>query len=133
MTGPCETTWEPHCLSWVTACNWQGLATCPLGPTHVRRCLEICTEGMLGIPQTPDFEEDAWKREDNLPALLAYTLEKNVLVAREEHRVREEARAEELRRLALAELEVSSPMLCHLTSCQGLPMSATILMAVPHL
>ena len=61
---------------------------------------------MLGVPQTPDFEEDAWKREDNLPALLAFTLEKNILVAREEHRVREEARAEELRRLALAELEV---------------------------
>ena len=71
------------------------------------RCLEICTEGMLGVPQTPDFEEDAWKREDNLPALLAFTLEKNILVAREEHRVREEARAEELRRLALAELEAS--------------------------
>ena len=72
------------------------------------RCLEICTEGMLGVPQTPDFEEDAWKREDNLPALLAFTLEKNILDAREEHRIREEARAEELRRLALAELEVSS-------------------------
>ena len=68
-----------------------------------RSALRAC----WGVPQTPDFEEDAWKREDNLPALLAFTLERNILVAREKHRVREEARAEELRRLALAELEVS--------------------------
>ena len=92
-----------------SACLGRHWTHANLAPLMCRRCLEICTEGMVGVPQAPDFEEEAWKREDNLPALLAFTLEKNILLAREEHRVREAARAEELRRLALAELEVGGP------------------------